>query len=178
VKPIEPAVVTVGSIHGGTKHNIIGDRCHLQLTVRSYGEEVRRQLLSAIERRAKAVAMAYDAPEPIIKVSEGTPSLKNDAELTSRLVKVLERIVGEENVKESDQTMGGEDFSQYGLAGVPICMYRLGAVNAKRLERFEQLGQEPPSLHSPLFYPDVEEALPVGIATMAGAVMDLLPPKK
>src|SRR5690606_18800340 len=75
IKPIEPAVITVGSIHGGTKHNIIGDTCHLQLTVRSYTDDVREQLRQSIERKAKAVALGANAPEPEIKFSEGTPAL-------------------------------------------------------------------------------------------------------
>ena len=177
INPIEPAVVTVGSIHGGTKHNIIGDTCHLQVTVRSYSDEVRQQILDGIRRKAEAVAMSFDAPEPTVDVSEGTPSLYNNEELTARLAGVFERVVGKDNVISSDPVMGGEDFSRYGRAGVPILMYRLGAVDAKRLERFEQLGQEPPSLHSPVFYPDVEEALVTGISTMASAALELLPPE-
>ena len=70
--------------------------------------------------------------------------------------------------------MGGEDFSQYGLAGVPIVMYRLGVVSQSRLDRLRQLGQTPPSLHSPTFYPDIEEALPVGLKSMIAASLDLL----
>lgn len=174
IKPIEPAVVTVGSIHGGTKHNIIGDSCHLQITVRSYTDEVRQKVLGSIRRRAKAVAMAYGAPEPTVKVSEGTPALENDKELTERLTKVFRRAIGEENVLEMEPVMGGEDFSQFGLAGVPIVMYRLGAVSQKRLDRFRELGQTPPSLHSPHFYPDAEEALATGVTTLVSAALNLL----
>ncbi len=177
IEPREPAVITVGSIHGGTKHNIIGDTCHLQLTVRSYSDEVRKQILEGIERKAKAVAAGANAPEPTIQVSEGTPSLRNDDALTTRLAKVFVATLGAENVVESQPTMGGEDFSQYGRQGVPILMYRLGAVDARRLARFKELGQEPPSLHSPLFYPDVEEALTTGLLTMTAVVRELLPPK-
>jgi hippurate hydrolase len=71
--------------------------------------------------------------------------------------------------------MGAEDFSEYGKAGVPVVMYRLGSVDPKRLDRMKELGQTPPSLHSPLYYPDVEEALVVGVTTMASAVLDLMP---
>jgi hippurate hydrolase len=178
VKPQEPAVITVGSIHGGTKHNIIGDACHLQLTVRSYTDEVRKQLLDGIRRKAKAVAQGAGAPEPTVEVSEGTPALRNDDALTARLEKVFRKTLGEENVAASEPTMGGEDFSEYGRRGVPIVMYRLGAVEEKRLLRFKELGQEPPSLHSPLFYPDVEEALVTGFVTMTAAALDLLAPPK
>ena len=174
IKPIEPAVITVGSIHGGTKHNIIGDNCHLQITVRSYSDEVREKLLSSIKRRAKAIAAAYEAPEPTIRVSEGTPALENHKELTERLTKTFKKAIGDDNVLEMEPVMGGEDFSQYGLAGVPICMYRLGAVSQKRLDRYRELGQTPPSLHSPSFYPDAEEAIATGVTTLVTAALDLL----
>ncbi|MCR9292387.1 MAG: amidohydrolase [bacterium] len=176
IKPGEPAVVTVGSIHGGTKHNIIGDNCHLQLTVRSYSDEVRQHLLAAIKRKALAVAQSYRAPEPDIRVSEGTPALKNDAELTSRLTQCFRQCLGPENVMPMDPVMGGEDFSQFGLAGVPIVMYRLGVVSQDRLQRFADLGQTPPSLHSPSFYPDIDRALPAGLSSMISAALELLAP--
>ena len=174
VKAIDPAVVTVGSIHGGTKHNIIGDECHLQITVRSYSDEVRQQVLSAIARKANAVAQSFNAPQPEIHVSEGTPSLKNDDDLTSRLKSVFIKTIGAQNVADDEPSMGGEDFSQYGRAGVPILMYRLGSVSGSRLDRFKQLGVPPPSLHSSHYYPDIEPTLRTGVLTMTAAALDLL----
>ncbi len=177
VKPSEPAVVTVGSIHGGTKHNIIGDSCHLQLTIRSYTDEVRQQVLAAIKRKAIAVAQAYDAPAPEITLSEGTPALKNDAQLTAKVAASFRRALGKENVLPMPPVMGGEDFSQFGLAGVPIVMYRLGVVSQQRLDRYESLGQVPPTLHSPTFYPDASQAFEVGLLSMISATLDLMPAK-
>lgn len=174
VKPTEPAVITVGSIHGGTKHNIIGDSCHLQLTVRSYSDEVRQQLLQAIERKAKAVAAGARAPEPVISVTEGTPALFNDEKLSTRIEGVFRPLFGADRVAPAEQSMGGEDFSRYGKAGVPILMFRLGAVEAKRLDRYRELGQDPPSLHSALFYPDAEPTLETGVVAMTTAVLELL----
>ena len=174
IKPIEPAVVTVGSIHGGTKHNIIGDRCHLQLTVRSYTDEVRQHILKAIARKAKAVALGANAPEPKISISEGTPALFNDESLAGRLEPVFRNALGDANVESAEPVMGGEDFSQYGKAGVPILMYRLGAVDQRRLDRYKELGQPAPSLHSAIFYPDVEPALTTGVTSMAHAALELL----
>ncbi|PQO46998.1 amidohydrolase [Blastopirellula marina] len=173
IAPSEPAVVTVGAIHGGTKHNVIGESCHLQLTVRSYGEETRKQLLDAIRRKANAVAESYRAEKPEITVKEGTPSLFNDQKLTGSVVETLRRTLGDDHVVPVDPSMGGEDFSRYGLAGVPIFMFRLGAVDARRLARYEQLGQKPPSLHSPLFYPDAEEALQTSVTASVAALLDL-----
>ncbi len=178
IKPGEPAVVTVGSIHGGTKHNIIGDRCDLQLTVRSYTDEVRHHLLDAIRRKAKAAALAAGAPEPKVTLGDGfTPATKNDDALTARLVPVWTKTFGEARVVEVPPSMGGEDFSVYGLAGVPICMFSLGTVEAQRLAGFERLKQAPPSLHSPFFYPDAEPTLRTGVTAMTAAVLHLMPSK-
>ncbi len=174
VKPLDPAVITVGAIHGGFKHNIIGDDCHLQLTVRSYGETVRKQLLDAIRRKAIANAQSYNAPEPEVVFSEGTPSLKNDAELAARLRPVFEKALSSERVGISEPSMGGEDFSQYGIAGVPILMYSLGSVEQNRLDRYGKLGVPPPSLHSGLYYPDFEPSLRTGVVTMVAAAIELL----
>jgi hippurate hydrolase len=174
IKPIEPAVITVGSIQGGTKHNVIGDECQLQLTVRSYSPEVRSQLAQAILRKAKAAAMSAGAPEPDVAISDGTPSLYNDPELTERVAIVARRVLGEANVAEGEPTMGGEDFSRYGQAGIPICMFKLGTVSKQRLANFEKDGVPPTSLHSPRYYPDPEPSLETGIATMGAAALDLL----
>lgn len=174
IKPIEPCVITVGSIHGGTKHNIIGATCDLQLTVRSYTDEVREQIKTAIIRKTKAVAAGAGAPEPKITFSEGTPAMFNDEKLAVRLREVFSRELGAANVDDPEPSMGGEDFSQYGRAGVPILMYRLGTIEPKRLARMKQLGQNPPSLHSPLYYPDAEESLVVGVQTMVAGALELL----
>lgn len=174
VKPMEAAVVTVGAINGGTKHNIIPNSCHLQITVRSYKDEVRKQVLDAIQRKALAVAVAYNAPEPEIKISEGTPALENDAELAERMKNAFRRVLGDEKVQIAEPAMGGEDFSQYGKAGVPIVMYRLGSVLPSRLKRFEALGVSAPSLHSSTYYPDLDPTLKTGFLTMVAGVSQLL----
>jgi hippurate hydrolase len=174
IKPVEPCVITVGSIHAGTKHNIISSECQLQLTVRSYSDEVRQQLHDAIVRKTKAVAAGAGAGEPKIEFSEGTPAMFNDEKLASRLRDVFVRELGAKSIDDPEPSMGGEDFSQYGRAGVPILMYRLGTVEPKRLARMRELGQEPPSLHSPLYYPDAEESLITGVHTMVAATLELL----
>ncbi len=178
IAPTEPAVITVGSIHGGTKHNIIGNECHLQITVRSYADEVREHLLEAIQRKAKAVATSFRAPEPDVAISEGTPALRNDDDLVRRVLPSLERAVGKSNLVPAPPSMGGEDFSRYGRAGVPIFMFRLGSVDARRLASYERIEQPPPSLHSALYFPDIEPTLTTGVTAMATAVVDLLPNPK
>lgn len=175
--PLEPAVVTVGSIHGGTKHNIIGDKCHLQLTVRSYSEKTREKLLAAIKRKALAAAASAGAPEPLLEFSDATPALKNDERLVERIVPVFVRVLGQENVVAVEPSMGGEDFSQYGLAGVPIFMFRLGSIDPQRMADLAKQGKELPSLHSPVYYPDPLPTLTTGVIAMSNAVLDLLPVK-
>ena len=98
----------------------------------------------------------------------------NDEKLAVRLREVFSRELGAANVDDPEPSMGGEDFSQYGRAGVPILMYRLGTIEPKRLARMKQLGQDPPSLHSPLYYPDAEESLVIGVQTMVAATQELL----
>ena len=178
VKPIDPAVITVGSIHGGAKHNIIADTCRLQLTVRSQSPEVRKHLLAAIRRKALATADSSGAPEPTVEFSDGTPPVKNDEQLVERLLPVFRRVLGVQNVVRSEPKMGGEDFSEYGVAGVPIFMFGLGSVDPQRLAGFERIGQSGPSLHSALYYPDAEATLATGVKVMASAVLELLPASK
>jgi hippurate hydrolase len=170
VSALEPAVITVGSIHAGTKHNIISDRAELQLTVRSYTEATRKLLFEAISRRAKGVAIAAGAPEPKIEIREGVPAVYNTDDLAARVVKVFQRVLGEANVVEARQTMGAEDFGLFKQGGVPIFMYRLGSVSAQRLAAT----QPPVALHSPFYYPDAEPAIVTGVSTMCEAAMDLL----
>lgn len=172
--PLEPAVVTVGSIHGGTKHNIISDNCRLQLTVRSYAPEVRERLLEGIKRKAKAAAISAGAPEPTVEFSDATPATRNDEALVERVVPVFRKVLGDDNVVPSEPSMGGEDFSEYGLAGVPIFMFRLGSVNADRLAEMKKGGKNPPSLHSPFYYPDARESITTGVTAMSAALLDLL----
>ncbi len=177
VNPIEPAVVTVGSIHGGTKHNIIGDTCQLQLTVRSYSPKVRKQLIAAIRRKALAAAASANAPKPEIDVSEGTPALWNDPQLAKRILPALRNTLGPDNVEETEPSMGGEDFGRIGRAGVPIFMLQLGAVSKKRLDAYKQQGSLPPSLHSPKFYPDPKATIVTGVQTLCTAALELLKKK-
>ena len=178
VKPTEAAVITVGSIHAGTKHNIISDQCHLQLTVRSYSDDVRKHLLDAIKRKAKAAATSVGAKEPKIEISEGTPSLNNDAGLVARIQPAMQKAIGEANVTPGEQVMGGEDFSQYSRqGGMPGVLFWLGVVDQARLDRYTEMDIPSPSLHSAEFYPEIEPSLRIGIKTMGSAVLELMPKK-
>ncbi|MBV9121894.1 MAG: amidohydrolase [Planctomycetes bacterium] len=176
VNPTDPAVVTVGSIHGGTKHNIIPREVKLQLTVRTTKDAVRKQVLEAIQRIARADAQGARAPEPEIKIleEESTPALVNDKELTQRTVALFKEVLGPDKVHERPPVMGGEDFSRYGRAGVPIFMYFLGSVSPERVaESRKEGGPVLPSLHSDKYYPILEPTLKTGILTMSLAVLNL-----
>jgi hippurate hydrolase len=174
VPPTEPAVVTVGVIRGGTKRNVIADTCQLEATVRSYSDEVRELLLRSIERRAKAVAAAAGAPEPVVSVTRGVPALDNDPRLATRVEAAFRRVFGNARVVPAEQAMGAEDFSCFGRAGLPILMFRLGTVTPARLDRYRELGEQPPSLHSALFHPDAEPTLETGVTAMTTAALELL----
>jgi len=176
IDPISSAVVTIGSIHGGTKNNVIGDKVTLQLTVRTFSSKVRKQVLASIKRKSVAVSMSFGAPEPLITIEKGTPSLYNDPRLSARLRPVFKKAIGNSNVLLAEPTMGGEDFSRYGRAGVPILMYWLGGVSSNRLDSYAAVKENPPSLHSPFFYTDANETLKTGITTMSSAVLELLKP--
>lgn len=178
IDPIESAVVTVGSIHGGSKHNIIPAEVRLQLTVRSFKEETRKHLLDGIARIARSAAAAARAPEPVVTIDTGdfTPSLYNDPALTRRVVERLRVVLGTDRLRPLPAMMGGEDFSRYGRAGVPIFLFRLGTVSEDRLRRAKEGGEPLPSLHSDAYYPLPEASLRTGVLSMASAVRNLLGP--
>jgi len=179
IPPIEAGVVTVGSIHGGTKHNIIPDRVDLQLTVRSYSDATRRTLLDGIERvaRGEAEALGFPAEKmPQVRVrDEYTPALYNDPELARRLVEVLKARFGEDRVRAVPPVMGGEDFSQYGRVEprVPTFYYWLGAVDPAAVTAARESGESLPSLHSAYFAPLPGPTLRTGVEAMTAAALAL-----
>ncbi len=180
VHPAEPGVVTVGSIHGGTKHNIIPDEVTLQLTVRSYSDAVRERLLGGIERivtkQAEAMDMPADRPPRITVRDEYTPALWNDPALVRRGVSAMEAELGADALVEISKEMGGEDFSRYGRTSekTPSFMMRLGTVPQGLWEKAERGEASLPSLHSPFFAPDPEPTLETGRRAMVAMALDLL----
>jgi hippurate hydrolase len=175
--PTVPAVVTVGSFHAGTKHNVIPDEARLQLTVRTYEDGVRARVLAAIARVARGEAVAAGAPrEPEVKVREddATRSTWNDPALTARLAGALAAALGASRVEERKPVMGGEDFSAYGRAGVPATLLWIGAQDPAALAAARAEGKDLPSLHSSEFAPDRERAVKTGAATLALAALELL----
>jgi len=180
--PLDPAVITVGSIHGGTKSNIISDRVDLELTVRSFSDATRALLLEGIARLAQGQARALGWPEeklPVITVrEENTPAVWNDPVLAERLRGAFTEALGSEQVLSVPPTMGGEDFARYGRAEPPIpsVLFWLGAVDATRHAAAERDGTALPSLHSAEFAPDAAAAIATGVAAMRAAALELLGP--
>ncbi len=179
--PLDPIVVTVGSIHGGTKHNIIPDEVKMQLTVRTYKSDTRERVLAAIDQIAKGCAMAAGIPSeraPIVSVSRDLfcPATYNNPELTKRLIAVWKKSLGNDNVEIVDPTMGGEDFSEYSLPdhSIPAVDFHVGAVAPAKIAEFKQAGKELPTLHSSKFAPVPEPTIRVGVIGMTSAVLDLM----
>jgi hippurate hydrolase len=178
--PLDPAVVTIGSIHGGAKRNIIPDEVLLQLTIRTYKEEVRQHIIASIERIAKGVAAAAGIPDdraPIMKVieSENAPSLYNDPQLSERLVAAIGKAIGTENVIKSAPLMASEDFGIFSLDHqIPSFYFWLGAMSPEKLAASKQSGRPLPSLHSSLFEPLPEPTLRTGVKAMTTAVLELM----
>jgi len=179
--PLDPIVVTVGSIHGGTKHNIIPDEVKMQLTVRTYKADTRKRVLAAIDEIAKGCAMAAGIPPeraPIISLNreQFTSATYNNPDLTKRLVAVWKKSLGSENVEIVDPTMGGEDFAEYSLPdhSVPAVDFHVGAVDEAKIAEYRKAGKELPTLHSSKFAPVPEPTIRTGIIAMTTAVLELM----
>jgi hippurate hydrolase len=180
VHPRDSVVVTVGTIHGGSKNNVIPDEVKLQLTVRTYKDETRTAVLASIDRITRGITAAAGVPkdrEPIINVKgDGTPALYNNPELATRMRGVFERTLGMENVVERDRSMGAEDFGRYGRdePRIPIFMFRVGSVSAEAMKQHEASDDPLPSLHSSKYLPDREPTIRTAVTAMSAAAMDLL----
>ena len=180
VSPLEPSVITVGSIHGGSKHNIISNEVKLQLTLRSYNPDVRDQQIAAIKRLTAGIATSAGLeaslmPEVIVHESESIPSTYNDPELANFVTTAITQEVGSENVMASEPVMAGEDFGLYGRTAedVPITIFWLGGVNPATYEAAKQSGEPLPSLHSSKFAPDYPVAIATGVRAMTQSAVAL-----
>jgi hippurate hydrolase len=178
MSPFDPAVVTVGSIHGGTRHNIIPSEVVLQLTVRSFTDAVRQHLLSSISRIVKAEALAAGATtEPVITRVPTAEALVNDSTLTKRLSAALVKQLGTQAVEGSPE-MVAEDFSEFPRAGIPSVMLRIGAVAPAKYEASIKSAVPLPSLHSAQFAPDVEPTIKAAMTAEVLALRELMPAKR
>ncbi|UTW57861.1 amidohydrolase [Kordiimonas sp. SCSIO 12603] len=177
--PLDSGVVTVGSFHSGTKHNIISDGAHLQLTVRSYTDEVRENLLTGIKRIAEAQAMSIGLPEdlwPEVTYSQGTPATYNEPDFTGKIHAAMTKKFGEDRVIWSSPVMGAEDFAYYGRTEdrIPSLMFWVGAADPEDVKAANEGKKKLPSLHSPFFKPDYQATITQGVEAMTLAVMDIM----
>jgi len=177
ISPLEPGVVTVGAFHAGTKHNIISDRAHLQLTVRSTSDATREALLTGIARIAKGEGIAAGLPEdllPEVIVEEPyTPATWNDPALADKITKAFRKTLGADHVVESSLVMGGEDFAHYSRTDdkVPAVIFWIGASTQEAVDAAKSGGPPLPSLHSPFFAPDAQETITTGAQALVTATM-------
>jgi metal-dependent amidase/aminoacylase/carboxypeptidase family protein len=153
----------------------------MQLTVRTYKQEVRDRVLAAIERIAKGIATTAGVSEdrmPIVKVEKDqyTPATYNNPELTKRVSAALKTAIGAGNVVVKDPTMGGEDFSEYSLPdhSIPAFMFNVGAVDPAKAAESKKTGTPLPSLHSSKFAPVPEPTIRTGLIGMVSAVLELM----
>lgn len=180
ISPLEPAVVTVGSINGGTKGNVIPNEVMLELTMRSYTDEVRDQIINGIKRKCKALGQSAGLPDALYPEvtlhNEFTPALYNDPNLVSSLHSAMDKAIGEKNVIDYDPVMGGEDFGRFGRTEekVPITLFWLGAVNPDVYQEAIAEGEVLPSLHSSKFAPDKTRSIPTGVKAMCSGLLELL----
>lgn len=184
VAPKEPSVITVGSFHSGTKHNIISDRAHLQLTVRSDRAVTRQLLLEGIERVAVNIGRAAGLPDdklPEVTVSEeSVPPTTNDPELSRRLISLWEAKMGAEVFDKEVESlgMGAEDFGFFTTDPyIPSHYFAVGGTPAQSFEDEKNGGPAVPSHHSPLFKISPEPAVRTGVEATVHALMDLLQSK-
>jgi amidohydrolase len=173
--PVEPVVLSIGSIHGGTQANVIPDEVRLQLSLRTYTPDVRSRALAAIRRIANGEAAAAGAPrQPQVDVPpQNNAPVYNDPPLTLRLAGALKRQLGDSAVTEMPQKMTSEDFSEYGVAGVPSALLHIGAVPAKKLAAARESGIPVPAPHSPEWAPDREPTLKGAIRAEVTELLEL-----
>lgn len=180
IAPTEPAVVTVGSFHSGTKHNIISSEAKLQLTLRSYSDAVRKHSIAALTRIANGVAKSAGLPDDkmpkVVVANESIPSTYNTPALVEAVVPALKEELGENKVVPVEAVMGGEDFGKYGKTEekYPIFIYWLGTVEQSKIDQYKKEGKTLPSLHSPFFAPKASPAIQTGVVSMTKAALTLL----
>jgi hippurate hydrolase len=178
--PNDPAVVTVGDIHGGTKRNIIPNEVKMELTARAFSERAREIILDGIRRTARGVAVSAGVPEdraPIVTVleDESCPMLYNDPALLRQVRAALVKAIGVQNVFDEQPIMASEDFPYFGLGRkIPTVMFWLGAANPAKFAAAKAAGVALPGPHTNKFEPDPEPTLRTGVTGMTSVAMALL----
>jgi hippurate hydrolase len=179
--PRDPAVVTVGDIHGGTKRNIIPNEVKLELTTRAFTDPSQQIILDGIQRTAQGVALSAGVPAdlaPIVTIvpNESSPPTYNDPALTTRVKSALVTALGTANVFDEDPLMASEDFGLFGLEGhrIPTVLFWLGAIEPAKFAAAQAAGKLAPGLHTSHFQPDPELTLRTGVTAMTSVAISLL----
>ncbi len=180
ISPLEPIVVTVGSIHGGTRPNIIPNEVKMELTLRYYSDEAIKKVIAAIKRISKSAAQMAGMPDDklpdVFVLPVETPPVLNNSELSKKIDGFASEIIGTENIVETSPAMVGEDFGKYGRTpeNIPICLIWLGSTNPELMRQLNSEGRKPFPLHSPNLNPDYEKTIETGIKVMVGNVIGLM----
>lgn len=178
INPQQPAVLTVGMIHGGTKNNIIPDEVTMGLTLRTFSKDVQERVIEAVRRTANGIEEANGVPAdrmPIVERTESSPATYNDPALAERLRAVAIGALGKDHVEEATTIMASEDVGEFSLGGkIPLVMYWLGASDPAKLAESRKTGVPLPGPHSPLFLPDYEPAIRTGVTSMTAIALNLL----
>lgn len=180
ISPLEPVVVTVGSIHGGTRPNIIPDEVNLELTLRYYSDEAIEKVISAIKRISSSAAQMSGMPNdqlPLVEIEIAeTPPVINNDQLSFKIREIALKTIGESNIVKTSPAMVGEDFGKYGKTSenIPICLIWLGSTEPGLMNKLKSEGKRPFPLHSPLLNPDYEKTIETGIKVMVGNVVGLM----
>lgn len=180
ISPLEPAVLSVGSIHGGTKGNIIPEEVILQVNYRYFNDETARHLRSAIERTARGVAVAAGLPDelmPVLIDQYSGPPINNDPELAGRMFSAFRGALGNEQVIRTERYTFSDDFSQFGAcdSGIPLCYFLLGTADSRIATGETAAETAPPGIHNPAYAPLPEPSIKTGVKAMAAAILELLP---
>jgi hippurate hydrolase len=178
IDPQQPAVLSFGTIHGGTKNNIIPDEVTMGMTLRTYSPAVRDAIIADVRRTADGLAQSYGIPAdrmPTVALGERAPATFNDPALIERLRASASAVLGKDHVLEARAVMGSEDMGLFSLDGkIPAAMYWLGAADPAKLQQSHNTGVPLPSLHSSLFAPVYADAIPAGVTAMTAMALDLL----
>ena len=179
--PRDPAVVTIGDIHGGTKRNIIPYEVKLEITARTFSDRSRQIVVDGIRRTAQGVALSAGVPDnlaPIVTVldAESTPVMYNDPALAARIKIALIDTLGANNVFDDGPAMASEDFGVFGLEGhqIPTVMFGLGAMDPSKFAEAQRAGKSLPGPHTSLFQPIPEPTLRTGVTAMSSVAIALL----
>jgi len=180
LKPGTTAVVTVGTIRGGLKRNIISDEVKLELTLRAFDEKVMDHLVASIRRICAGLGQAAGIPEDRLPVVTLTPEsvsvTNNDPTLTHRLVDTFTLWLGADRLKATPPQTGAEDFSEFGRTEppIPICMWWVGGTDPAKIAESERTGVPVPSNHSATFAPVPEPTLKACVTSMTAAILELM----